>query len=147
MVIHLGDWIEIVVLGKIHEVEIVGVDQSATFMDLAADVSNISGIREGTTELTKSQYTIYTNINEYDFAKNSIGKTILWVTSSNVKKVRDGMSKLRIDNGYVVLPPIKKDLQPHEIEELENKKRLIKFFFKDLQEPYIAPENGPFKYI
>jgi hypothetical protein len=146
MVIHLGDTVEFNFGGNLYEAEVCGVDTSASYCNIALDISGFPNIQG--TELTKSQYTIYTNVNEYDFAKNSIGKIILWVTGSDLKKTRDGTSKLRIDSGYVVLPPIKKNLQPHEIEEIENKKCLIKFFFKDLQEPYICTNpNSPWKYI
>ena len=146
MVIHLGDTVEFNFGGNLYETEVCGVDASASYCNIALDVSRFPNIQG--TELTKSQYTIYTNINEYDFTKDSIGKMILWVTGSDLKKIRDGTSKLRIENNSGILPPIVKPLTKEDLEELANKKRLIKFFFKDLQEPYICTNpNSPFKYI
>ncbi len=144
MVIHIGDLVEFVNSGSLYRAIVVGRDPGSSYMDLAVDVSNFTGLY-GTTELTKSQYVIYTNTNEYEFLKSSIGKTILWITSSSVKKIRDGTSGISIETDN--WNPIKKPLQQHEIDEIENKKRLIKFFFSDLEEPYIAPPNSPFKYI
>lgn len=144
MVIHIGDWVEFVSSGNLYQAEVIGRDPGSSYMDIAVDVSNFTGIH-GTTELTKSQYVIYTNTNEYEFLKSSVGKIILWITSSSVKKIKDGTGKISIETYN--WKPIQKPLKQHEIDEIENKKRLIKFFFKDLEEPYIAPPNSPFKYI
>jgi len=146
MVIHLGDWIEFNHEGKTLQAEVIGLDNSVSYMNVAINISGFPNIRG--TELTKSQYTIYTNVNEYDFTKDSIGKTIMWVSSSEIKKIRDGTGKVVIENSSGILPPIIKEPTKEDLEELENKKRLIKFFFKDLQTDYICTNpDSPFRYI
>jgi len=144
--IHLGDLVEFRHNGKTLQAYVIGIDHGATYMDIAVDVTNLFGI-DGV-ELTKSQYHIYTLSSGFDLTKDSIGKTLLWITSSDSKKISDGCSstvnsteKDPYNYGYIKKPPT-----PEELEEIENKKKLIKFFFGDLKS-YSPPEGAPFKHI
>ena len=141
--VHLGDRISFKQNGRQYEAEIICIDRTSSYMNVGIDVTSLFGI-EGI-ELTKNQYNIWTLTSGLDFAKDVIGKSLFWINSSDVKVVTPGDGRsfaCKIDE-YAA---IKRPPSEEELEEIENKKKLIKFFFKDV-EKHTAPDGSGFKYI